>query len=114
MDRNTITGLILIFAIFVGFSLYNNHKRDKSFDSIVAVADSLYDAGDLGEARSEYLKALQYKPGEAVVVEKVNAINLIIAPVEAQGDTVSGTADISDTGTENIISTPGRQLARLR
>jgi len=96
MDRNTITGLILIFAIFIGASLYNNHKRDKSFDLIVASADSLYNAGNIDEARLEYLKALQYKPGEPVIVEKVNTINLMIAPQQVSDTAISGSGNKAD------------------
>ena len=96
MDRNTITGLILIFAIFIGASLYNNHKRDKSFDLIVASADSLYNTGNIDEARLEYLKALQYKPGEPVIVEKVNTINLMIAPQQVSDTAISGSGNKAD------------------
>jgi YidC/Oxa1 family membrane protein insertase len=31
MDKNTIVGLILIFAIFIGFSIFNNSKRNNAF-----------------------------------------------------------------------------------
>jgi hypothetical protein len=33
MDRNTVTGIILIFLIFLGFSLYNNHRTGKFFEA---------------------------------------------------------------------------------
>lgn len=100
MDRNTITGLVLIFAIFIGASLFNNHKRDKSFDSIVAVADSLYETGNIDDARSEYLKALQYKPGEASIVEKVNAINLTVNPAQIADTAVSETGSETDNNSQ--------------
>jgi len=46
MDKNTITGIILIFAIFIGFSIYNGNRMNKSFKSAMEVADSLYAKGD--------------------------------------------------------------------
>ena len=41
MDRNTITGIILIFAIFIGFSIYNNSRMNKAYEKAVVVAESL-------------------------------------------------------------------------
>ena len=36
MDKNTITGIILIFAIFIGFSIYNNRSNEeKSQDKML-------------------------------------------------------------------------------
>jgi len=104
MDRNTITGLVLIFAIFIGFSLYNNHKKSKSFESIVAVADSLYEVSDYDAAKAEYLKALQYKPGEPAVVEKVNSLNLILFP-EAKSETINNEAAEVIQETDAVVQT---------
>ncbi len=104
MDRNTITGLVLIFAIFIGFSFFNNNKKTKSFDAIVTVADSLYDAQDYDAAKAEYLRALQYKPGEQGIVEKVNNLNLILFP-NAKTESVSAeAADIENNMQVNIPS----------
>ena len=36
MDRNTITGLILIFLVFIGFSIYNNNRLNKGFENAIA------------------------------------------------------------------------------
>lgn len=82
MDRNTITGLALIFAIFIGFSLYNSNKLKNSYESSVSVADSLYEEGDYEEARLQYLKALEFKPGTPEAVNRVNEINRIISPAQ--------------------------------
>jgi YidC/Oxa1 family membrane protein insertase len=80
MDRNTITGLVLIFAIFLGFSLYNNSKITKAFETSMERADSLYDAGNMEEARVEYLKALKYKPNTDAAGRRVDEINRILTP----------------------------------
>jgi YidC/Oxa1 family membrane protein insertase len=78
MDRNTITGLILIFAIFIGFSLYNNNRLTKAYNETVERGDSLLRAGDTEEARLEYLKAIKYKPNQQEAVERLNRVNDIL------------------------------------
>lgn len=75
MDKNTVTGLILIFAIFIGFSLYNSSRLNKSFEKIIEVADSLYSEGDLENARAEYINALRFKPNQPDVVSRINELN---------------------------------------
>ncbi|MEZ5000415.1 MAG: YidC/Oxa1 family insertase periplasmic-domain containing protein [Bacteroidales bacterium] len=80
MDRNTITGLALIFAIFLGFSLYNNSRVTKSFEESMSRADSLYSLGEMENARIEYLKALKYKPNTIEASERVSEINLKLRP----------------------------------
>ena len=40
MDKNTITGLILIFVIFIGFSLFNRSRQNKAYEETIVVADS--------------------------------------------------------------------------
>lgn len=76
MDRNTITGIILIFAIFIGFSIYNNSKMNKGFESAVVVADSYYAKGDLENARTEYINALRFRPNQPEALARVNEINI--------------------------------------
>lgn len=108
MDKNTITGLVLIFAIFIGFSFYNNHKKTKSFDSIIAVADSLYDVQAYQQAKTEYMRALQYKAGDPTTVEKVNELNTILAPVErleTQANTIEQNQPEESLVTSNIVGT---------
>ncbi|HDZ40740.1 MAG TPA: membrane protein insertase YidC [Bacteroidetes bacterium] len=80
MDRNTIIGLVLIFLVFIGFSLFNSNKLKKSYEATVIVADSLYESGDYEAARLQYLKALEYKPGTPEAVNRINEINRIIQP----------------------------------
>lgn len=75
MDRNTITGIILIFAIFIGFSIYNTGRINKAFEKTVVHADSLYNKGDLEEARAAYLSAQRLKPNQPEVILKLNDID---------------------------------------
>ena len=76
MDRNTITGLILIFIIFIGFSLYSTNQRNKAFEKAIAVAESDYRSGNLEAARTEYINALRLNPTQPDAIAKVNEINL--------------------------------------
>lgn len=76
MDRNTITGLILIFVIFIGFSIYNTSKTNKSIERTLAVAESSYANGDLEIARSEYMNVLRLKSNQPDALAKINEINL--------------------------------------
>lgn len=75
MDRNTITGIILIFLIFIGASIYNNSRLNKSFDKAYAVAEEYYKKGEFENARAEYINALRFKPNQPVAVAKVNELN---------------------------------------
>lgn len=102
MDRNTITGLVLIFAIFLGFSLYNNSKITKAFETSMERADSLYDAGNMEEARVEYLKALKYKPNTESAGRRVDEINRVLSP---------STAVAEDTLQSEVVS-PDREEQR--
>jgi YidC/Oxa1 family membrane protein insertase len=76
MDRNTITGIILIFVIFIGFSIYNTSRMNKSFDKAILVAESYYSKGELETARAEYINALRFKPNQPDAIAKINEINL--------------------------------------
>jgi YidC/Oxa1 family membrane protein insertase len=78
MDKNTIIGIILIFAIFIGFSVYNGNRMNKSYKAVVEVADSLYAKGDMENARAEYINALRYKPNQPEAIAKVNEINRLL------------------------------------
>ena len=51
MDKNTITGIILIFAIFIGFSIYNNSKLNKAYEKAVSSAESYYAKGESGRGK---------------------------------------------------------------
>ncbi|HQK69935.1 MAG TPA: membrane protein insertase YidC [Bacteroidales bacterium] len=82
MDKNTITGLILIFLIFIGFSIYNNARLNKIYNEKVTLADSLYKAGSLEKARTEYINALNIKPNQPDIILKLNDINLQLGLVQ--------------------------------
>lgn len=75
MDRNTVTGIILIFLIFLGFSLYNNQRMGKFFGAEKEYADSLYAAGNYEKAREAYIRALNYKPKDQLTKDKVTELN---------------------------------------
>ncbi len=75
MDRNTVTGIILIFLIFVGFSMYNNNRMNKFFTAEKEYADSLYTAGDYDNARDSYIRALNYKPKDQPTIDRVYELN---------------------------------------
>ena len=75
MDRNTVTGIILIFLIFMGFSLYNNHRMGKFFEAEKEYADSLYTAGNYDQAREAYIRALNYKPKDQPTIQKLTDLN---------------------------------------
>jgi YidC/Oxa1 family membrane protein insertase len=76
MDRNTITGLILIFVIFIGFSIYSTSQKNKAFEKAIAVAESDYKNGNLEAARTEYVNALRLNPNQPDAIAKINEINL--------------------------------------
>lgn len=75
MDRNTITGIILIFAIFIGFSMYNNHRLNNAYEKVVAEAEESYSKGDIEKARTAYYEALRLKPNQPEIVSRLNEIN---------------------------------------
>ncbi|MDR2887038.1 MAG: membrane protein insertase YidC [Bacteroidales bacterium] len=74
MDRNTITGIILIFLIFIGFGVYNSSRLNKSYEQTIEVAEAYYAKGELENARAEYINALRYKPNQPDAVAKVREI----------------------------------------
>ncbi len=90
MDKNTITGLILIFAIFIGFSIYNNGRVNKEYEKALTVAEASYAKGDLENARKEYVDALRLKPNQPEVIAKINELNikLGIGSVPQKADTI--------------------------
>jgi YidC/Oxa1 family membrane protein insertase len=76
MNRNTIIGIILIFLIFVGFSLYNNSRSNKGFKDAVEAAETEISKGNLERARTEYVNALRFKPNNPDVLLKLNDLNI--------------------------------------
>jgi YidC/Oxa1 family membrane protein insertase len=91
MDRNTITGLILIFVIFIGFSIYSSNQRSRAYDKAIKVAESDYAKGDLETARSEYINALRFKPNQPDAIAKINEINIKLGntPERQKSDSLS-------------------------
>jgi len=81
MDRNTITGLVLIFLIFIGFSVFNSSRMNKLYEKAVVIAESDYNKGNLETARTEYIEALRYKQNQPDVLAKINEINLKLGNV---------------------------------
>jgi len=75
MDKNTITGIVLIFLIFLGFSFYNNQRTGKAFRAETEYADSLYTAGNYDDAREAYIRALGYKPKDQPTIDRVVELN---------------------------------------
>ena len=75
MDRNTITGLALIFLIFIGFSVYNSSRTNKLYDNAVQSAEIYLEKGELERARTEYINALKIKPGGPEANAKLSELN---------------------------------------
>ena len=75
MDKNTITGIVLIFLIFLGFSVYNNQRTGKVFEAETEYADSLYAAGNYDDAREAYIRALGYRPKDQTTMDRVIELN---------------------------------------
>jgi YidC/Oxa1 family membrane protein insertase len=97
MDRNTITGLILIFVIFIGFSLYNSNRTNKAFDKALALAESDYSKGNLETARTEFIDALRFKPNQPDAMAKINEINLRLGnlPEKQKSDSLNAQQPVS-------------------
>jgi len=91
MDRNTITGIILIIAIFIGAGIYNNSRVNKGYEKAILAAEQSYTKGDLLSARAEYINALSFKANQPDAVLKLNEINLKlgIVPGTPKADTLS-------------------------
>ena len=102
MDRNTITGLILIFLVFIGFSLYNNRQLSKGYEKAIEVAESYFAKGDFENARAEYINALRYKPNNADAVAKVRELNIMLG-LEVEATKVDTTANDS-TGSVSVTT----------
>ena len=96
MDKNTITGIVLIFLIFLGFSVYNNHKTGKVFEAETEYADSLYAAGNFDDAREAYIRALGYRPKDQPTMDRVVELNNKLGLVQPAQQTAPSTVP-SDT-----------------
>lgn len=106
MDKNTITGIILIFAIFIGFSIYNNTRLNKGFENAVKNAESELADGNIEKARTEYINALKFKPNNPDALAKINELNLTlgITPEIQDKDTTATVSGIPKTETPETVS----------
>jgi YidC/Oxa1 family membrane protein insertase len=109
MDKNTITGLILIFVIFIGFSVYNNSKSNKAFEKAVTVAEASYQRGEFETARTEYVNALRYKPNNADIIAKISELNIKLG-IQTDAQMVDTTKSIV---TKSEMAMPGLSNAKL-
>jgi len=112
MDKNTITGLVLIFAIFFGFSIYNNQRTGKIFNKEVATADSLYAAGNYGEARDAYITALGYRPKDQKAIARLTELNGKLG-LNTQIQTVKPDSAIADTTVIREETLPQQDIGAL-
>ncbi|HPY68255.1 MAG TPA: YidC/Oxa1 family insertase periplasmic-domain containing protein, partial [Bacteroidales bacterium] len=112
MDRNTITGLILIFLVFIGFSIYNNNRLNKGFENAIAAAEEQVANGNLERARTEYVNALRFKPNQPEVLQKLNELNvkLGITPASQDQDPLQSVPAETDAsaGTRQVVTDPDR------
>jgi YidC/Oxa1 family membrane protein insertase len=92
MDRNTVIGVILIFLMFIGYSVYNTSRSNKAFAKTKVVADSLYQKGDFEKAREQYMNAMRFKPNQADVILKLNEIERKLG-VSAAGSKTDSVAE---------------------
>ena len=79
MDKNTIIGLLLIGAIFIGFSFYNTGKVKKAYKKEITRADSLYQAGQYSTARNAYTRALRLVRSDRHSLSRIGMIDSIMA-----------------------------------
>jgi len=108
MDKNTITGIALIFLIFLGFSLYNSQKTKKLFEAETEYADSLYSAGSYDQARESYIRALNLRPKDQNTVNRVIELNNKLGQntqtqqpeiPQTAGDTTAGNTQVKPIAT---------------
>jgi YidC/Oxa1 family membrane protein insertase len=113
MDKNTITGIALIFLIFLGFSLYNSQKTKKLFEAETEYADSLYSAGSYDQARESYIRALNLRPKDQNTVNRVIELNNKLGQntqtqqpeiTQTAGDTTAGNTQVQATATPDSMA----------
>ncbi|NLA48900.1 MAG: membrane protein insertase YidC [Bacteroidales bacterium] len=119
MDKNTITGLVLIFLIFIGFSIYNNSRLNKEFEKALIAAETEYNKGNFERSRTEYVNALRFKPNHPDVLEKISELNVklgtipgiteipadsAIAEPEAVPQTVPGAVPAAEPGQYGVFA----------
>ncbi len=93
MDKNTITGIILIFAIFIGFSIYNSNRLNKGYKEAIKAAETEVASGNLERARTQYVNALRFKPNNPEALSKLNELNIKLGiepgPDQEKKDTIN-------------------------
>jgi YidC/Oxa1 family membrane protein insertase len=82
MDRNTITGIILIFLIFIGFSVFNTSRLNKRYEAAVKAAETEMVQGNLEGARADYINALNLRPNHPEIREKIKELDQKLAPLQ--------------------------------
>ena len=110
MDKNTVTGLLLIVLIFLVFSIYNNRQLTKGFDSAVAAAETEISNGNLEKAIIEYENALRYRPNDASILEKLRQLNVELGIVQEP----SHLTDIQIADDNNLEVLPPRPVDSAR
>src|SRR5664280_100529 len=111
MDKNTITGIILIFVIFVGFSVYNGSRLNKGFENAVKTADSEVAAGNLERARTEYVNALRFKANNPEVLAKIEELNVKLG-ISTEGQVADTIKAETTSNTDSIsVQTAGKKDA---
>ncbi|MDZ7634958.1 MAG: hypothetical protein U5L72_11265 [Bacteroidales bacterium] len=113
MDKNTITGIVLIFLIFLGFSFYNNQKSAKVFEAETEYADSLYAAGDYDDAREAYVRALGYRPKDQPTMDRVVELNSklgLVQPVQQTAPAAAPCQSFCSDG-NTLFLRPGGQCS---
>jgi len=109
MDKNTITGILLIFLIFLGFSLYNNNRTGKFFKAETEYADSLYTAGNYDQAREAYIRALGYRPKDQPTKDRVVELNSKLglgAPLKEAAVTATASDSLTMTAPAAVAVIP--------
>jgi len=111
MDKNTLTGIIIIVAIFILFGMFNTQKTRKAYEDKIGVADSLFDARNYEASRLAYRKALTYKVNEDYVLERIDRINSIITTDTASFDpAIAGEIKPEETESKMVESVEKRAV----
>ena len=105
MDKNTLTGIILVIAIIILFGVFNTKKTKKAYENEIYTADSLFDVRNYEAARLSYRKALTYRVNEDYVLERIGRINSIIIP-DTDSIEPATTSEIKPETTESRIEKP--------
>ena len=110
MDKNTISGIVLIFAIFIGFGIYNSSQQNKAFKKALSKAELSYAKGELEAARTEYINALKFNPNQTEVIEKLNKLNLKLGNASDKQLATFNPSDSLKTKVSNQIGTKAVDL----